>query len=35
MIASDPDNPATPSGTLSFSIQNDVEDAKSFQIGKD
>lgn len=32
VIASDPDSPATPSGTLRFRIQSDIEDAKSFKI---
>lgn len=34
MIASDPDNSMTPSGTLSFRIQDDIEDASAFKIGK-
>lgn len=33
VIASDPDNPSTPSGMLTFSIQDDNEDAKTFRIG--
>uniref|UniRef100_A0A182IQZ1 Cadherin domain-containing protein n=1 Tax=Anopheles atroparvus TaxID=41427 RepID=A0A182IQZ1_ANOAO len=32
VIASDPDSPATPSGTLRYRIQPDIEDAKSFSI---
>ncbi|XP_053673187.1 protocadherin-16 [Anopheles nili] len=32
VIASDPDSPATPSGTLRYRIQSDIEDAKSFNI---
>lgn len=32
VIASDPDNPSTPSGTLTFRIQDDIEDAKTFRI---
>ncbi|XP_055609536.1 cadherin-23 [Uranotaenia lowii] len=32
VIASDPDSPATPSGTLRYRIQSDIEDAKSFRI---
>uniref|UniRef100_A0A182NH33 Cadherin domain-containing protein n=1 Tax=Anopheles dirus TaxID=7168 RepID=A0A182NH33_9DIPT len=32
VIASDPDSPATPSGTLRYRIQSDIEDAKSFSI---
>lgn len=34
VIASDPDNAMTPSGTLSFRIQDDIEDASAFKIGK-
>lgn len=34
VLASDPDNPSTPSGTLTFSIQDDNEDAKTFRIGE-
>lgn len=34
MIANDPDNAMTPSGTLSFRIQDDIEDASAFKIGK-
>lgn len=33
MIASDPDNPSTPSGMLIFRIQDDIEDASAFSIG--
>lgn len=33
MIANDPDNAMTPSGTLSFRIQDDIEDASAFKIG--
>ncbi|XP_001653880.2 cadherin-23 isoform X1 [Aedes aegypti] len=32
VVASDPDSPATPSGTLRYRIQPDIEDAKSFRI---
>ncbi|XP_055535431.1 cadherin-23 [Wyeomyia smithii] len=32
VIASDPDSPASPSGTLRYRIQSDIEDAKSFRI---
>ncbi|XP_058460277.1 cadherin-23 [Malaya genurostris] len=32
VIASDPDSPATASGTLRYRIQSDIEDAKSFRI---
>ena len=34
MIANDPDNAMTPSGMLSFRIQDDIEDASAFKIGK-
>lgn len=34
MIAGDPDNAMTPSGTLLFRIQDDIEDASAFKIGK-
>ena len=34
VIAGDPDNAMTPSGTLSFRIQDDIEDASAFKIGK-
>lgn len=34
MVAHDPDNPATPSGTLAYRIQDDIEDAKTFRIDK-
>lgn len=33
VIASDPDNPSTPSGVLTYRIQDDIEDANSFRIG--
>lgn len=33
VIANDPDNALTPSGTLSFQIQDDIEDASAFKIG--
>lgn len=32
MVASDPDSASTPSGTLKFRIQDDIEDAKAFRI---
>lgn len=32
VVASDPDSPASPSGTLRYRIQSDIEDAKSFRI---
>ncbi|XP_055628070.1 protocadherin-like wing polarity protein stan [Toxorhynchites rutilus septentrionalis] len=32
VVASDPDSPTTPSGTLQYRIQSDIEDAKSFRI---
>lgn len=32
IIAKDPDDPATPSGSLKYQIQNDIEDAKYFKI---
>ncbi|XP_058830626.1 cadherin-23 isoform X2 [Topomyia yanbarensis] len=32
VVASDPDSPATASGTLRYRIQSDIEDAKSFRI---
>jgi Cadherin domain len=32
VIASDPDSPTTPSGTLRYRIQEDIIDAKSFRI---
>lgn len=34
VIASDPDNPSTPSGSLTYRIQDDIADANSFRIGK-
>lgn len=34
VIAQDPDNPTTPSGTLAYRIQDDIEDAKTFRIDK-
>lgn len=34
MVAHDPDNPSTPSGTLAYRIQDDIEDAKTFRIDK-
>lgn len=32
LFAKDPDDPETPSGTLKYQIQNDIEDAKYFKI---
>lgn len=34
VIANDPDNSATPSGMLTYKIQDDIEDATAFKIGK-
>lgn len=34
VIANDPDNSATPSGMLTYKIQDDIEDASAFKIGK-
>lgn len=33
VIANDPDSASLPSGTLSFRIQDDIEDASAFKIG--
>lgn len=34
VVAKDYDDPMTPNGQLSYRIQNDIEDAKSFRIGE-
>lgn len=33
VLATDPDNPMSPSGTLRYKIQDDIEDANTFRIG--
>lgn len=35
VVAKDYDNPLSPNGQLSYRIQNDIEDANSFRIGKE